>query len=286
MPNPGKLAVFLCTFSVLAGCATVSKDAGAPLSPPDALGALHSELNATLSLVRVPDAPAACEKTSECAPAGTLERRIAAIGPRLSGAAFQQYPDLEERVRKFEFVVVDKAEPGTVSTSLGRIIVLRPVETLAPDDPSLAFVLAREIGHVTARHHEDNAFTTLIISGIAQILLPIASITRLFAANLGTQTAATSAYASGAATASVSTASFAGSQILLQSYKPRQIAKADEIALKLLTQIGYDAPGVAAGFGTVDLKSQKSEWVADLRGSVERLARERSIPVGMVDGTP
>ena len=286
MPNPGKLAVFLCAFSVLAGCATVSNDAGAPLSPPVALSALHSELSATLSLAATPGASANCEAPG-CAPSGALETRIGAIGPRLASVAFEQYPEVEKRVRKFEFLVADKAEPGTVSTSLGRIIVLRPVETLAPDDPSLAFVLAREIGHVAAGHHEDNAFTAFVISGVAQILFPIANLTRLFGANLGAQTAATNAYAAGAATASVSTASFAGSRIVLETYKPRQIVKADEIAMNLLAQMGHDASAVAAAFGKVDLKSPKGAWVADLRGSVERLAeraaRERSFPLGMAD---
>ena len=286
MPNPGKLAVFLYACSVLAGCAAVSNDAGAPLSPPEALSAMHSEFNAMVSLVATPGASAKCE-APECGPTGTLETRIAAIGPLLAGAAFEQYPEVEKRVRKFEFLVADKAEPGTVSTSLGRIIVLRPVEALAPDGPSLAFVLAREIGHVAAGHHEDNAFTAFIISGIAQILFPIANLTRLFGANFGAQTAATNAYATGAATASVSTASFAGSRIVLETYKPRQIVKADEIAMNLLTQMGHDASAVAAAFGKVDLKSPKGAWVADLRGSVERLAeraaRERSFPLGMTD---
>src|SRR5258706_12956558 len=100
MPKLGKLAVLLCASSVLAGCATTPDDADGRLSAADPLGALHSEFNAMLSLVVTADGPSTCD-TPGCGPTGALEKRIAAIGPRLVGAAFEQHPAVEKRIRKF-----------------------------------------------------------------------------------------------------------------------------------------------------------------------------------------
>jgi len=45
-------------------------------------------------------------------------------------------------------VIADKAEPGTTSSACGTVVILSGTRALELSDPSLASVLAREIGPV------------------------------------------------------------------------------------------------------------------------------------------
>ncbi|MBI3916259.1 MAG: hypothetical protein HY322_04565 [Betaproteobacteria bacterium] len=102
-----------------------------------------------LSLVTVAGESLRCPQPG-CGASEPFDQRIAWIGPELTKAAYQVFPDLGDRIKGFEFVVADKSEPGTLSGSIGRIIILRPVSSLSPNDVTLAFIVGREIGHVIA----------------------------------------------------------------------------------------------------------------------------------------
>lgn len=272
MPAMNKLPAVLCACAVLSGCASSPHDGRAQLTVPTPMSAVYSEVNMRLMLVTRADAPNRCTDPL-CSMWDGLDQRVARIGPDLARAAYQLYPDLGSRVRNFEFIIADKSEPGTVSSSAGRIIILRPVSTLAPNDAAFAFILAREIGHVVAKHHEENVAATLLVSGLMHLFAPVANLTRVFS-NLFPAGAATttSASATVASNAAVTATSFVGSRVLITTYKPRQRDEADAIAMNLLAHLGYDAPAVAAAFASVDFKSPATDWTADLRASVERLS--------------
>lgn len=282
-----KLPALLCASALLCGCATPQPDGRLSLSLPPEMTAVYSEVNMQLALVTRADAPNPCTRPA-CDTRNGVDQRVARIGPDVARAAYRLYPDIGARVRNFEFVIADKSEPGTVSTSSGRIIVLRPVGSLAPDDAALAFILAREVGHVVANHHEENITTTLIVSGVVHALAPVANLARAFS-NFFLAGAATTTGASATVTgnAAVSATSFVGSRVLITTYGPRQRDEADLIAMSLLAQLGYDAQAVTAAFAAADLKSPGTEWTAGLRASVDRLAAP--VPAGsniVLDSTP
>ena len=289
MPTMNKPLAVLGACAVLAGCAASPHDGRVQLTVPQSMSAVYSEVNMQLMLVTTADAPNRCTEPG-CSTSNGFDRRVARVSPELAKAAYQLYPDLRSRVKSFEFIVADKSEPGTVSTSGGRIIILRPVSSLAPTEAALAFIVAREIGHVVAKHHEENTAASLIVSGLVQIFSPFANLARAFANYFLAGTATTSASATVAANASVTAASFVGSRVLVTAYKPTQQDEADAIAMNLVTNLGYDAPTMAAAFASVDLKSPATAWTSDLRVSVERLSapfpKDPSVLVDSTAGVP
>jgi Zn-dependent protease with chaperone function len=254
--------VFACT--VLGGCASGRYLDGSPLVAPTALSDVYSQANMQLRLATTANAQEGCAE-SECVERVVFDQRVARTGARLAAAAYQAYPELAERIAGFDFGVLDKAEPGTASTAGGYVAVLRPVSSIATADEALSFVMAREIGHVVAQHHERNTATSLVISVLTSVLAPFVNVAKLLAL---VYSGTTSAIAS----ASVTVASFASSQVLIESYRPGQLEEADAIAMKLLSPLGYDARAVTAGFARADLQSPPTRWMRELQESVERLA--------------
>ncbi|OGA21860.1 MAG: hypothetical protein A3I02_15685 [Betaproteobacteria bacterium RIFCSPLOWO2_02_FULL_67_26] len=266
-----KLPAALCACAMLSGCAATPQDGRLSLNLPPEMTAVYSEVDMQLMLVTRADAPSRCTEPA-CSMWDDVDQRVARIGPDLAKAAYRLYPDIASRVRNFEFVVADKSEPGTVSASSGRIMVLRPVGSLAPNDAAFAFILAREVGHVVANHHEENVSATLIVSALVHLIAPVANLPQLFG-NLFLANAATGgASASIAANAAMTATSFLGSRVLLTTYKPRQRDEADLIAVSLLAQLGYDVPAVTAAFASVNLNSPETEWTVGLRASVAQLS--------------
>lgn len=213
-----------------------------------------------------------CDQTG-CIESQQFDERVSRIGARLAEAAFEKYPDLAERVPAFDFSVLEKSEAGTGSTAGGMVVVMRPVSSIALTDEALNFVLAREMGHVVAQHHEENTGTSLMVSLIATVIAPVAQVLKVLASVYSSATTI-------AASASVTAASFAGSKILVASYRPRQLDEADRIALNLLGSAGIRPADVAQGFALTAEQARGDDWLLDLRRSIDGLAApERSAAV-------
>ena len=81
------------------------------------------------------------------------------------------------------------------------------------------------------------------------------------------------------ASASVTAASFASSQVLIASYRPRQLDEADRIAQELLASSGVTPQDAVAGFSHAELQVQEARWMRELRQSVSNLnARIAALP--------
>jgi predicted Zn-dependent protease len=256
---------------LLGGCAASPHSGRAQLTAPAPVSAAYSEMKMQMTLVTMPDGSAGVGQTASDAPV-TFEQRVARIGMELARVAYELHPELRDRVEKFEFIIADKSEAGTVSTSYGRIVILRPVSSLAPADAALAFVVAREMAHVIANHHGENTATSLVVSGLAYILFPVAGLAKALSSAFPSGAVAAGASSTVTANTSATAASLVGSRVLVLSYQPKQQEEADALALVLLGRLGYGAPAVAAGFAKVDLKSQTNEWAAALQASLDRLA--------------
>jgi Zn-dependent protease with chaperone function len=266
--------ISLLAVLLLTACAT-SPEGRTQLVAPAALqgfSAVYSEFDMQLQLVTATDAPSCSE--AECAANRAFDQRILALGRRLADAAFRQHPELHLRFPRFEFVVADKLDPGAASSGGGTVVIYRGVRRLELDDAALAFILAREMSHVIAGHHDENVTSSILVAVAAQILLPVLNIGALFSGSAATSAAATTAAGSAATTtAMASAASFAGSRALRATFRPQQVREAEAMAMKLLATIGWDGREVSDQLEVLPpALPDESGWTAELRESARRLA--------------
>lgn len=254
---------------VVTACAT-SPEGRTQLAAPaplQGLSAVYSEFDMQLQLVSAADLPA-CQE-AKCVADRAFDQRMLALGGRLTFAAFRQYADLYLRIPRFEFIVADKADLGATSSSGGTVVIYRGLQNLNLDDAVLAFVLAREMSHVIAGHHDENVTASILVAVAAQILFPALNIGGLFASG------AASAAASSAASATVATsaASFLGSRALRASYRPQQEREAGAMAMKLLADAGWTGLEVSEKLESIRPSlSEDTAWTKELRESTLRVA--------------
>lgn len=201
----------------------------------------------------------------ECTGPSAFEERVVRIGTKLAEAAYRNYPGLSQRIPQFAFTVSDKTETGVASTAGGLIVVLQPVSEISLSDDALAFVIARELGHVISRHHEQNTAISISISILATALSPALGLSRLLALVTSSSSSAT------AASTVSSAASYASSRAVIASYGETQRKRADGVALRLMPQAGYDARSVPAGIAAVCPKEPPTKWLLHLNESVALL---------------
>jgi predicted Zn-dependent protease len=262
--------------SLLGACST-SPYGRSQLTVPQPVSEVYSEVNMRLQLATTADARYKCTE-SECDASKEFEMRVARLGERLGDKAFELYPDLHERIGRFVFVTSDKAEPGAASNDSGTVVVFSGTRALELSDPALAFVLAREMGHVIGRHHNENAATRIIVSVLAQVLLPVSGLFRALALLPGASSAAaasaTTATATAGSTAAATAASFLGSRAVIATYWPQQLAEADTIALTVLARLGYDPQETADALAEAEQRlAGDSSWPQDLRASSGHVAQ-------------
>ena len=257
--------ILIC--SLLGACST-SPYGRSQLTVPQPVSEVYSEVNMRLQLATTADARYKCTE-SECDASEDFEMRVARLGERLADKAFELYPDLHERIGRFEFVTSDKAEPGTTSNASGTVVVFSGTRALELSDPALAFILAREMGHVIGRHHNENTATRIIVSVLAQVLLPVSGLFHALALLQG----ASSAAAASATTATATAGSFLGSRAVIATYWPQQLAGADTIALTVLARLGYDPQETADALAEAERRLDDSSWPQDLRASSGHVAQ-------------
>ena len=258
--------ILIC--SLLGACST-SPYGRSQFTVPQPVSEVYSEVNMRLQLATTADARYKCTE-SECDASKDFELRVARLGERLADKAFELYPDLHERIGRFEFVTSDKAEPGTTSNASGTVVVFSGTRALELSDPALAFILAREMGHVIGRHHNENTATRIIVSVLAQVLLPVSGLFHALALLQG----ASSAAAASATTATATAGSFLGSRAVIATYWPQQLAGADTIALTVLARLGYDPQETADALAEAERRlTGDSSWPQDLRASSGHVAQ-------------
>lgn len=268
----------VAALALLAGCTASPHSGRSQLVAPGPVSVAYSELNMELALVTVRTGAAALDARDE------FDQRVARVGAALADSAFRHYPLLRRRFERFEFIIAETDEPGTVSSGSGRVALLRPVSALAgSDDAALAFIIAREIGHIVADHHAENTGASLLVSGLALILFPLTGLTSaigsLFAPAGGA--AAASSASPVAANVTTTAASFVGTKAIVLSYRAAQVEEADAIALQLLAPLCYPPQKIAQAFAAAPFPPEPNPWTAALRGSVERLeAPARAVRFG------
>jgi hypothetical protein len=279
MMRAGWLSIVLA-LALLGGCST-SPNGRMQVTAPAPVSNVYSEVDMRLNLA------SAGSPSNRCEPDGCsmdqqeiqqFDQRVQQTGSRLAEAAYSVFPDLGERVKRFEFAVAEKDKPGTTSNARGKIIVFRGVQKLQPDDTALAFLMAREMGGVIGQHHAENSATRILISVLAGVLFP--------ASNLLNTTAATqTAFSSAMATTALSTAtSYVGSRLALANIKPEQLNEADFIAMALLDHLGWETGEITASLAALPPIEHKNSWTEDFSTSVARLeALDKKLPADTIE---
>jgi Zn-dependent protease with chaperone function len=186
-------------------------------------------------------------------PAGALPLalQVGRVAERLRRGANQAYPDLPARIpgfaqSGFDIYIARADSPGTASSASGKIAVSEAFAALQPYDDWLAFVIAREMGHVIARHHEENSGLGMITSLVMNLILPGSSLLK-------------------------SAASAAGSSIASGAKREQQAGEADAIAIRLLEAAGFELRDVSLSLRVAAARLDAGGWSQEFQKSTATL---------------
>ena len=237
-------ALTLACGSVPAHADEINLSAAPAVTPAESkassLPSLHSDLKfSVLAPARkaVPDADDV-----------VLKAQTLRIAESLQAAARGLYADKMKTLRGFDVYIADSKDAETLSSATGKIALYGGIAQLKPADDWLAFVIAREMGHVLADHHDQNSAASILTSVIMNLIIPGSSLIK-------------------------TALSFAGSQAAAASGGEKQTQEADEIALKLLEAAGYSSRTVMLNLaqGPLDERLGTSSWADSLRLSARTL---------------
>lgn len=230
---------------------------------PTGINHFYTDMDMRVRLATKPnEAPCSGD---QCLENKIFDLQVQQIGQSLVTSAYQTYPELKKKVPHFLFNVVDKKEAGMASNGSGKIVVFRGIQHLNLSDDALAFVMAREMGHVIGGHHERNTSTKIFFSIMAGVLFP--AVTLISASNVAAQATTASSVATSAASTATS---YFGSEAAISRIKPTQLIESDDIAIKLLNNRSWDMHAVDTAL-QID-NSDGNSWIKDLLSTQKYLA--------------
>ncbi|MDP3512274.1 MAG: M48 family metalloprotease [Sulfuritalea sp.] len=241
----------------MSGCATAPNQARTRMLDTP-LASTHADISFSMSTGA--RQYAACEGESGCPTAADRDsgRRFALQVERVAGAlqagAQRLLPDLAQRAPglaggKFDVYVVEGDQPGSASSANGRIALTAALGARMPYDDWVAFVVAREMGHVIARHHEENSASGIVTSVLMNILIPGSSLLK-------------------------SLLSAGGAEIAARSKQEVQALEADLIAQDLLQEAGFRMRDIYLTLLLDPVKLDDGPWSTSFRNSSRNLIVE------------
>jgi Zn-dependent protease with chaperone function len=197
-----------------------------------------------------------CAQQPELNPGQDFVLQVERIARALEASARIVYPDLAQNAAAlprngFDIYVVDSDQPGSASSANGRIALNSALGTWQPYDEWLAFVIGREMGHVIARHHEENSTAGITTSLLMNILLPGSGLLK----NL---------------------LSASGSRIASGSKQDVQEKEADVIAVNLLQTAGFRLHDVSLSLRAASTSLNNNAWSLRFKKSSAWLVTEHS----------
>lgn len=246
------VVALLLAAALLAGCSTHPITGRDQILALHAVQVVHADVEFALAVgaqrIAIAAAPSCEQDCGSAEDMAKFARRVAAIGARLEAAAREMSPELFGRIERFQIELNDDLGIGTGSSAGGRIALGSGLAGLEPTDTVIAFLLAREMAHVIARHAEENSGASIVFS-VLGLLLPGISVLARFAATT------------------------LGSSVLKSSWAMQQQREADEIAMALLARTGRSASSVALGLESGVKRAQvpDDEWGARYLESTRRV---------------
>lgn len=271
MPSLRATALILVSALALGACATTTTEGGrSRFVAPRQLAEAYSEVELLTLLAVTPDAPCS---DADCEAHRAFRNQVKRLGARLANASREIRHELKGAHPGFIFLVPQKGEIGTLSSASGSIIVFDGLRSLGLEDPALAFLLAREMGHVINRHHDENSATNIAVSVAATLVLPMAALLRGTAFTVSALTSTSTA-----ATVATTAASVAGARAIKAIYRPEQLREADRVALKIVNQAGWSTFDVAESLLRANHRLGDDGWMAELQDSIALLKGVAGIP--------
>lgn len=267
-----RFAVLLPLSLLLGGCVATSGSGRTQFVAPQPIGAAYSEASLQRSLL-LSDTRACRPDT--CGAVAAFNRRLLYVGERLVRAAADEVR--EQPIPRVDIRLLDTTEHGTASSAAGTVVVHGGTRELDPGEPALAFLLAREIGHVIAGHHHEDSATNLAFSIVGTLLLPVGNILRGAAAALT---------ASDGIAAATTAASYLGASAYKATYRADQLREADLLALQLATRAGWSLEEIAESLAAVAPRLRDEGWSGELLVSKVRLDQMTAGPPWPLDEPP
>jgi len=246
-----RIVVPLFGLALLAGCSTNPITGRDQIVVLPELQAAYADIGFALSAGSQSGASSIrCKKS--CGSDAAVEEfavRVETIAAQLDLSARAMSPELFERIGKFRVEVNGGLGAGSGSSAGGRVALGSGLADLEPTDTVIAFLLAREMAHVIARHDEENSGVSMAFSALGMLLPGINVLARFVATTLG-------------------------SGMLKSSWAAQQRQEADEIAISLLERSSIAAHSVALELETGINRARvpDDEWGARYFESTERVA--------------
>ncbi len=255
--------VFGLSCVAVAGCASTASESGRQkVVVPTSVSQVYSEVDLQMKLAT--SAAPTPEMIEDACLMLDFQRQVRKLAEPLVVTARRLHPDLDDREITFRFDVAPSAHAGVLSNAGGNIIVLHGTQGNVPD-PVLAYLLAREMGHVIGRHHDENSAASVMFSLLTQVLFPAAALVKGFAAILPTTAIGTAAAASAV--------SYLGATALRTTYREDHLRESEEIAFRLMVESGWDLYDVAEVANGLEVKVGDATWLLELRESLQQLDR-------------
>lgn len=238
------------------------------------LAAVQSDLE--FSIVSVSRSYMSCAENLTCpdepgsGETKPFDQEVGRIASTLQAAAMSLYPDLAWCTRKlaggcFDVYVVDGDEPGSSSSANGRIALNSGLDRWQPYEGVLAFVIAREMGHVIARHHQERSSVSIVTSVLLNLLIPGTGVFK-------------------------SLVSTGGARFAAASNRDVQATEADTIAFNLLKGSGFRLRKVAKSLLVVPALGDDNSWSRAFSRSSNQLVAEAGMAESAIaavrDGKP
>ena len=257
-PPPAAATASLTPVTSEAAAAHEAETASVTSPPRGSTGLLGLHSDIQFSVLSAPR-----EQVGNGAPDAAFQEQVKRISGSLEVAARGLYPDAVKHIGSFDVYVAQSQDLSTMSSGTGKIAVNAGFATLKPTDDWMAFVIAREMGHVVTGHHDNNAGASIAVSILMNILVPGSGLIK-------------------------SAISFAGSQVASASGRDKQIKEADDAALKLLEAAGYTTKAVALNLRLNPISEQVSttSWANAFRISSARLTGIPLVPASAVQEAP
>lgn len=248
-----RLALAVAAAALLNACASTTRGGRSQLSMPEPISSLYSSIDLQLTLASLDPVATSCAGV-QCLVDKGFERQVARLGTRLANAAYEADPELKERIPKFTFMVAEKIEGGSSSDASGTIVIYRGVRKAPLSEEALAYLIAGEMGHVIARHHEEKSAAAVLSSLLAHVLLAPANL------------------AGGIAFLASSAATAFGRNLASDSTIQERVKEADTIALDLLRRQGWSGKEIAESLHDYSNRLGDVAWSATVKRRAIRLA--------------
>lgn len=186
--------------------------------------------------------------------------QVETVGAELETAARSLAPDAFTRIESFRIGVEPELGIATGSSASGRISLGSGLAHLEPADNVTAFLVAREMAHVIARHDEEDSGARIFVSALTTLVPGFSLVVRFLASTLG-------------------------GGVLVRTWAAEQRREADDIAVALLERTGRSAASVAQSLaqGLRQDRLPSGDWASRYAESAARVALLAELPPRFAD---